>query len=135
MKKMVKNKKVNLVNDYYLKLKHFRSFQHNEKDMNKIFQVLDNGNLDVQLKLLKKMVLKYKHALNEVGKQLTGIVIIKDSSLYEQKSSDDIYLELIYISRVIVLQSAVSIGLEKSLKEICNKIKSENINLFSLDMY
>lgn len=125
----------NVLFRYYEQILHFKGAKSFVNDINILSYVIDNFTPNKAVQVLKKIVFKYKAQVNELGKHLTGIVTLKDTRIYKQKTPDDLMFELYYMLRCIVIFATVHVGLEKNIYEVTKKIKNDNLNLNSINIY
>lgn len=132
---MDKKYKDNIINKYYNAIIHFKSAQSYVHDINLLTHQIDNFKELPAKNLLSKIVDKYYAQVNLMGELLASPTAIKGTATYKEKTPTDLIYDLLYMLRLIIVFAAVKVGIEPNLKSAADKIKSENLNLFSLNIF
>lgn len=133
--KMVKNYEDNIISKYYNAIIHFKSAQSYLHDINRLSNEIDHFKEQSAKKVLSEIVDKYYSQVNLMGELLASPTAVKGTATYKQKNHMDLIHDMFYMLRLIIVFAAVKIGIEPNLKSAADKIKNENLNLFSLNIF
>lgn len=125
----------NVLYSYYNKLLHLRVAKSIVNDIYKLGACLQNFSMQTSVPILSKIIYKYKRQVNIVGRELTGIVTLGQPALYQEKTEEDIWFDLVYMMRVLMIIGAVKTGLAPSISFVVQQIKLDGLNLNALDLY
>lgn len=128
---------VSLIEEYFDNIKHFRVAKPYLHDLEVLYFAAYNYDTPQLVDTLAPLTHKYKKTIDLVGKLLTGVITINDKTVYYYKDDYDIRHDTFYLMRCIVIEAAVTCGLEPSVKAVVSKIKTSNYDLndIYLDMY
>lgn len=113
-----------IVNGYYNILKHLRVATPFLEDINSIDYELNNFDTNRATDLIDYLAKKHRNDFTIIGKNLSGILIVKQTELPE-KTDDDLISDLNYIRNCIIISAAVHCGLEDTLQSAMRKLSRE----------
>jgi len=116
---------MNLIENYYNSIKHFRGSLHYLKEIEEIEDAIIFYEQETAQNVIMFYADKYKTYLNKIGKLLTDVYVYKDITIYNTKTDEDLINDLHYLIDSIIIIATVNLGLEKSLNEIIVKLKNE----------
>lgn len=102
--------------NYYTAMKHLRDVQREIADIDEMNHAIENGTRTDWVAVSSHYTIKYEAIINRIGDTLTGLRVIHDTGLYDEKDDDQILTELVYIRACVIIYAAVRCRMEPDIK-------------------
>ena len=104
-------------------MKNLRSVKKEIDDYIVLENLLYNFNRERAEYELDRIISSYIKQIKEISKHKTKVKVYENhETIYETKTQDDLYSDICYVMKCLVMIAAVKCGLEKDIKTLCAKI-------------